>query len=243
MWRSTSNRRGARDPIGLAVPLPALALAVLAALLLPSPARAVEPVIGPRDEAGMERVQPVGMQNLRFFLSMRQLEKQRTDAQALFTHFQQGGLIDPAISLDDVKTGTDTQLKPIASGNLSPELHATLDPAFSLALDRLRTVEECRSLFRQLRADGPVMLATTIYVPDPAWSGRACQRKGVAAFTTLGNPTTYLCESFASLPPRFAALSLIHEALHYAGLPERPVHPTAMSTWEINEVIHNRCKL
>lgn len=208
-----------------------------------SPAALAVALAKAREEAQSDRLQPVGIQNLRSFLSIRQLERQRTGAHALFTQFQKGGLINPLIDPEDVKVGAGSSLKPVINGDMSPELRPTLAPAFALALERLRTVPECRSPSHQLRAQGPVMAATTIYMPDPASSSRACKRKGVATYTPPGNPTTYICDSFSSLPCRFAALSLVHEALHDAGLPERPLYPTAMSTWEINEVVHNRCRL
>ena len=40
-----------------------------------------------------------------------------------------------------------------------------------------------------------------------------------------------------------AAMLLLHEALHYAGLPERPVHRGAMSSKEISTLVRNRCGL
>jgi hypothetical protein len=244
MWRGTPNERSARFSGGARRRSSCLAGGLATVILLLStafPAGAAP--VEPREEAEPPSAQPVGMQNLRFFHSMRRLEKERADAQILFTRFQANGLIDSQASLEDVRGGNDALLKPIASRDLSADLKEALAPAFALAFDRLRAHADCRSLFHQLKADGPLMLATTIYMPDPEKSGRACRRKGVAAFTTLGNPTTYLCPSFADLPLRFAALSLIHEALHYAGLPERPSTHTAMSSEEINEVVHSRCDL
>ena len=54
---------------------------------------------------------------------------------------------------------------------------------------------------------------------------------------------TYLCRSFGRLAPRQAALRLVHEALHQAGLPEAPASPDALASAEINELVARDCRL
>jgi hypothetical protein len=38
-----------------------------------------------------------------------------------------------------------------------------------------------------------------------------------------------------------AALVLLHEALHFAGLTEQPHDPRAMTSSEINDMVKDRC--
>jgi hypothetical protein len=122
-------------------------------------------------------------------------------------------------------------------------LRSRLETGFPLALERLRREPGCGQLFGDLDAEGPVVLATSIYLmPDPAQTERMCDR-GVIAITRIGQPATYLCPGFARLGGEQAAIALLHEGLHYAGLPERPPDPQALSSSEINLVVRSRCGL
>jgi hypothetical protein len=166
------------------------------------------------------------------------------DPNALFVRLKQGGLIDGRIDLQQLRDGGSAHVKPIASATVPSPLRAKLATAFRLALNQLDSHATCRGLFEQLDANGHVMLATTIYIAsDGAHEVQMCDRAGGAAYTWLGQPATYLCPCFAQLAPTDAAMSLLHEALHYAGLPERPVHPGAMSSREISTLVRRRCGL
>jgi hypothetical protein len=80
-------------------------------------------------------------------------------------------------------------------------------------------------------------------VPDAAEVAvRLCHRGvGVAAFIVVATPYGHL-PGFADSTPA-AAVIVIHEALHFAGLPESPQTPGAMSPAEINEMVADRCGL
>ena len=67
--------------------------------------------------------------------------------------------------------------------------------------------------------------------------------EGVAAYTSVGSPRTVLCPAFASLSTSGAARILIHEALHFAGLGEKPADPKAPESYEINQIVTASCGL
>jgi hypothetical protein len=115
--------------------------------------------------------------------------------------------------------------------------------AYPVAMRRLLAVPECRGLFDGLALGGDVALRRTLYYPPEALGVERVCRLGGNAFTAVGRVQTGLCPRFARLPVERAALVLIHEALHLAGLPERPQTPGAMTTTEINDRIADRCGL
>ena len=112
---------------------------------------------------------------------------------------------------------------------------------FSLALESVRSTAPCRTLFAPLAASGVKSLISTHYAaPADRDTARICVG-GVAAFTTVGGRVTWLCPEFGNLHPRAAALTLIHEALHSAGMPESPATAGALTTLEINDLVEGAC--
>lgn len=221
----------------------ALAVGPLALLSAATGALAVEPrETGEEGRQASARSQVTAAFSLGLMRPRRSVEL--TDPEALFVRLQRGGLIDERLSMEALRKGTAEHVRPIASASVPVEFQAKLVAGFSLALSRLRDSASCRGLFEQLRADGSVVLATTIYMTSTEErTEQMCVRGGAAAYTWLGQPATYLCPSFAGLPRHLAAMSLLHEALHYAGLPERPVHRGAMSSGEISALVRERCAL
>ncbi len=71
---------------------------------------------------------------------------------------------------------------------------------------------------------------------------RVCQRS-VPAFTYVGSPQTRLCRRFASMAPARAAVTVLHEALHGAGLTESPLNPDGMTPREIDHMVMEACGL
>jgi hypothetical protein len=132
---------------------------------------------------------------------------------------------------------------PLLRGGLDPRVVRRLRLAHELAVERVQSVPSCRALFERLGTDGTVYLARTLYFPasDSQRAG-ACGR-GAIALTVRGNPQTRLCPVFESLRTEWAAVAVIHEALHFAGLGERPVDPNGMSSMEINRMVEASCGL
>ncbi len=115
--------------------------------------------------------------------------------------------------------------------------------ALPLADQTLAHSSACRGLFHSHGADGRQLLARTLYSPATLdQESRICGR-GVAAFTSVGGDHTRLCRTFGRLPTRRAAVVLIHEALHFAGLSESPADPAAPSSNEINRRVEESCGL
>lgn len=132
---------------------------------------------------------------------------------------------------------------PLLRGGLDPRVVRRLRLAHEMAVERVQSVPSCRALFERLGTDGTVYLARTLYFPasDSQRAG-ACGR-GAIALTVRGNPQTRLCPVFETLRTEWAAVAVIHEALHFAGLGERPVDPNGMSSMEINRMVEASCGL
>ena len=134
-------------------------------------------------------------------------------------------------------------VEPRILGRLPLRVEFELKAAFQTALERVRRIPACRSLFEDLGADGSAALTSTIYHLAPeSLDKRVCQDRDAGAFTVVGSPVTWICpRSFLKVRGLEAALLLIHEALHQAGLPEWPPHAGALSSVEINQLVARSC--
>jgi len=133
---------------------------------------------------------------------------------------------------------------PKLDASISGPLRARLRSAFDLAVQRVQEVESCSALFVPLRHDGVEMLRNTRYsVAAAAIARDACSKQDIVAFTAVGSPATRVCASFQQLPPTAAAMIVLHEALHFAGLRERPVHSDGLWPAEINALVRKGCGL
>jgi hypothetical protein len=113
---------------------------------------------------------------------------------------------------------------------------------YTTAMQRVRSLESCNGLFAQLGADGAEVLSTTVYSgPQTDFESEVCGRS--TAFTAVGRPDTRLCPGFGDLKSDDAAVVLIHEALHHAGLEEAPGHEGALTAVEIDEIVVKHCGL
>ena len=121
-------------------------------------------------------------------------------------------------------------------------VEAKLDRAFALAVHQLDTRPECRALYARLDRDGMSQLSTTLYVPASPERERGICRRALAS-THVGSPATSVCSRFDALPDAEAAMVLLHEALHWSGLTERPMDPNGMSANDINEMVREACGL
>jgi len=134
----------------------------------------------------------------------------------------------------------------------TPEaVRARLEAGFALALDRLRELPACRALFERLGADAFATLASGLYFPVDSYRrevevcGRnlAASSRGAEnlAYTTVGGAPTFLCRHFARVSTETAAVAVIHEALHHAGLTEWPADRLAMTSAEITAMVEAAC--
>jgi hypothetical protein len=116
-----------------------------------------------------------------------------------------------------------------------------LHEAFPVAVERVRRHPQCRNLFAQFETDGLEKLAASLYYrPTPAMEIGVC-RRGAVAYTFVNRPQVGLCKGFASLNSVQAASVLIHEALHHAGLTERPGDPQGLHPRQIDSMVGEAC--
>ncbi|MEM7587770.1 MAG: hypothetical protein AAF560_30560 [Acidobacteriota bacterium] len=126
--------------------------------------------------------------------------------------------------------------------SVSDTLERKLEAAFELAYERVQDSPTCRALFSELGHDATEMLRRSRYVPaNIMQEQRVCRR--AVAFTGVGSPAVRLCRGFGRLALERAAMVVIHEALHTAGLPEWPLDPEAMTSAEINALVGRSCDL
>lgn len=131
------------------------------------------------------------------------------------------------------------------------DVRLRLEAGFELAIERLRESASCRELFARLGADPFETLTTGLYFPvdsyrrEVAVCGRnlAASSRGAEnlAYTTVGGAATFLCRHFARVTTETAAVAVIHEALHHAGLTEWPADRLAMSSTEITDMVEAAC--
>lgn len=117
-----------------------------------------------------------------------------------------------------------------------------LQSAVEIAAERIEKLEECSDLFANLGADGLEMLHTTMYFPARAVNKKdgVCRRS--AAYTTVGGKLTFVCPEFSNLSNDRAAMYVVHEALHHAGLTEKPQDRRALTSLQINTMVATKCK-
>jgi hypothetical protein len=116
--------------------------------------------------------------------------------------------------------------------------------SFHIALDRVQALPECSEMFAELGADGVDTITKIFFTPIGKRGARADICNGTVAYTFVGSgPTTWLCREFSRLTDKGAAMIIIHEALHHAGLTERPRDPKGMTSAGINRMVSKSCGL
>jgi len=166
-----------------------------------------------------------------------------------------GAFVVPAAAEAAVVAGAlphDMSIKPFIHPSLAPQIRANLENALDLAAERVREIEACGDLFTRLGANGLDMLNTSLYLQADSLQGRVriCGRDGAAsswggktlAYTQVGAASTWICRSFARVPADNAAVTVIHEALHHAGLTEWPADRTAMTSEQITRLVKKACE-
>lgn len=133
------------------------------------------------------------------------------------------------------------RVEPNVRWGVMPDVALKIQMGFALAVARAGSVTQCAALFRELDADPVKLLGRTFYYPAARNTGNRVCNRDMSAFTQVGSPVTWVCDGFARLSTEKAALVILHEALHTAGLPEQPQDPRAMTSGEINSLVMNRC--
>ena len=138
-----------------------------------------------------------------------------------------------------------TRLEASIAGYAPVKLRFKLATAYQLARRRLQDRSECRELFHLYDHEGLEVIDRSTYsVAQSPAELSICSYRSAAAYTKVGGMRTSLCPSrFEDLNVQKAAVILIHESLHQAGMMEWPHDPTGLRSLEINNLIRERCSL
>ncbi len=136
----------------------------------------------------------------------------------------------------------DVRSPKILSGFTSSE-RMSLTVAYGSAAKKIRNLPSCNALFDNLALDGMEALSRTYYEPATAPSDLAFCARGAVALSDLGGRRTRLCGNFNSHSRRDQAAHLIHEALHIAGMSEKPIDPNGLTPHEITVLVKAACRL
>ncbi len=133
-------------------------------------------------------------------------------------------------------------IEPWIHPEMPGSIREKLETAFDIAVDHVATIPECAALFEELDADPFETLKTGLYFPaSPARETSVCRRS--FAQTYVGEAPTWICRRITSYSDEQAAMVVIHEALHHAGLTERSHDKKAMTSGQINDMVLDRCNL
>ena len=136
------------------------------------------------------------------------------------------------------------QIRPTIEGGMPMKYRFVLNSALGVASNRLAKLESCSGLFSEMGADGHEQMASAAYhMASTDQEESICYQRKADAFTEVRGTRIGLCNKFAKLTKSEAAVKLIHEALHHAGMSERPMDPTALSSREINQLVRASCAL
>jgi len=136
---------------------------------------------------------------------------------------------------------TSPAIEPWIQTRMPPKVEEKLRAALDLAGRRIREVPECGELFTELGADGIETLRTTFYFPVLSYEAGLTSCRKAVAFSYVGEAPTYLCNGFSRLSDERAAMVVVHEALHHAGLTEQPLDPKGMTSRAINVMVRKGC--
>jgi len=126
-----------------------------------------------------------------------------------------------------------------------------LKAGFELAVERVGEIEACGGLFTRLGANGLETLKASLYFPvdsylreieicgrNPAANSRIAEN---LTYTQTGARSVWVCRNFAYISTEDAAVAVIHEALHLAGLGEQPIDRLVMMSTEISGMVEVAC--
>lgn len=134
---------------------------------------------------------------------------------------------------------------------LPPGLRFKLNQGRQLATQKLTNQQTCRDLFSSFQGnfrDGLWILNHHVQFSNGDGkrdhTGRVpCDEPRVPAWTVTNSRHVYICDSFRNLGPNQAAVTVLHELLHVAGLRENPPDPGARTPTEINVMVQRNCGL
>jgi hypothetical protein len=148
-----------------------------------------------------------------------------------------------AVSAVSADSGAPAICEPTISSKVSVKNRRKILDAFDVAIERVREVPKCRQLFADLGADGMGALDMTVFLPIARARAPGGVCRGSSAYTLVGGGPIWVCRDFSRLSDIQAAMVIIHEALHHAGLSEHPRDPNGMTSISINQMVMKECGL
>ncbi len=138
-------------------------------------------------------------------------------------------------------SNTPVEIEPWIHGGMPEVVRARLEAGFAITVEKVQEVPECRALFEELGADALETLRTGLYLPIASHRKEKAVCRGAVAFTNVGAAATFVCRDFSQMTDERAAMYVVHEALHHAGLTEQPHNPGAMTSRAINRMVTDAC--
>ncbi len=141
-----------------------------------------------------------------------------------------------------VSIAVNETVQPWIHGGMNDGLRDSVEVAFEIAAQRVQEIETCSDLFAEFGVDAMEALDKAVYMPvfSSHKVKKVCGRN--LAYTFVGAPTTFICPKFERVSDQHAAMVLIHEALHTAGLEEAPTTPGAKTSQQINSMVAKSCR-
>ena len=146
-----------------------------------------------------------------------------------------------AVSAVSAGVGVPAVCEPTISPKVSVKNRRKFRDAFDFALERVQEDPDCRGLFSELGADGTKALDMIVVLPIGRAQAQGGVCRGISAYTLVGGGPIWLCREFSRLSDKQAAMVIIHEALHHAGLSEYPQDPNGMTSTIINQMVRKNC--
>jgi hypothetical protein len=138
------------------------------------------------------------------------------------------------------------EVEPWIHPRMNDGLHERVAVGFEIAAELVQEVDSCSDLFADLGVDALETLASALYWPVISYrdAKEICRGRNLA-FTTVGSGMTFICADFEKLSSQDAAVVIIHEALHTAGLKEKPQYRGRgiKTSREINSMVTKSCFL
>jgi hypothetical protein len=149
--------------------------------------------------------------------------------------------VSVAAGVGSVDAGLNVPVEPWIHPSMPVAVRNKLEDAFQLALQKVNEQEECGALFARLGANGAEVLKSALYFPVSPRNNLVGACSGHIAYTNVGGHTTFVCKAFARVSDGDAANYVLHEALHNAGLSEKPKDPLGMTPYQIDRLVEKRC--
>ncbi len=126
------------------------------------------------------------------------------------------------------------------SRRVPAEVWARLATAFDEAERLVLARPECEALFHPYDLPALTALDFSIYYPANPYEEATVCRHAVAFARVVGGPI-HLCRRFAVLNDEQAARTVLHEALHRAGLGECFTDPNGLLPMQVQDMVRTAC--